>query len=75
MNFRTIVFFTNPNQNPQNEKIRVFWVMILKNLPIKQRDVGMAILLLVYMPTLGVVAIVSRNASDCRHLDGNTTVV
>ena len=54
-------FFTNPNQNPQNEKIRVFWVMILKNLPIKQKDVGMAILLLVYMPTLGVVAIVAAS--------------
>ena len=51
-------FFTNPNQNPQNEKIRVFWVMILKNLPINPRDVGMAILLLVYMPTLGAGAIV-----------------
>ena len=32
--------------------------MILKNIPIKQRNVGMAILLLVYMPTLGSGAIV-----------------
>ena len=52
-------FFTNPNQNPQNEKIRVFWVMNSKNLPLSLRDIVTAILLLVYMPIFGASAILS----------------
>ena len=50
---------TNPTKIPQNEKIRVFWVMNSKYLPISLRDIVTAILLLVYMPIFGASAILS----------------
>ena len=63
INSRTIIFLpTNqPHQNPQNEKICAFWVMILKYRRINPRDIKITIVLLVYMPILGAIGLMVKS--------------